>query len=323
MKSFWVYACSFVKSFFEYYRNVRHCRKIDYFHYKELVSVDFDPVKSFKSVLSYGNYRAISNIKGHRFNFLRDYLEHGLHFGETIDSVLGMGYINRPFIRNVYTFSAVRKKTIEHACQELGIKNRKVYAVGPYIKAVNNFYSIDQLSRIKNKYGRILLVYPVHSTRDNAKDYDIVEFIEKINEIKSHFQSVFVCMYWQDIYSYPQYIDAYLKQGFIIVSNGHSSDPMFLSRQKDLIMLSDMMMTNSVGTHIGYSICLDRPVYMVGSPFDKNGKPLFVDGFVEESQMFFDVFKDFDFEIKDKQIQLIEKYWGRWKENQIIKCGTE
>lgn len=311
-----MYILSFVKSLFIYLRNVRRCRNIDYFHYDDLVSNDFDPVKSFKSVLSYGNYRAISKITGHRFNFLRDYLEHGLNFGQTAESVFGMGYLDRPFIRNIYTLSDVRKQAIEQACLKRGLKKRKIFAVGPYIKAINNFHNASALEEIKRMYGKILLVYPVHSTRSHTIDYDLDAFMAKIEEIRSHFQNVFVCMYWQDIYNYPQYINYYSKHGFIIVSNGHSSDPMFLSRQKDLIMLSDMMITNSVGTHIGYSICLDKPVYMVGSPFDKEGKPQFVDGFIEESQMFFDAFKKFNFNITDHQRKLVETYWGKWNNEQ-------
>ena len=47
----------------------------------------------------------------------------------------------------------------------------------------------------------------------------------------------------------------YRNKGYRIVSSGTRNDPYFLNRQRDLMELADMTISNNIGTHIGYSIC--------------------------------------------------------------------
>ena len=238
----------FIVSFFKYIYYNSKCKSLDYFHFKELLKKDYDPPKFFKSVTFYGNYKAVSNLLNKHFSFLTEYLEHGVCFINTPESARLLGYLDRIFIKTIYTYGPVRKKLIEEYLQLKNLK-RTVIAVGPYIKGAANFYSPDKLSEIKSKYGKILLAYPQHSIENVNVSYDSFELIREINKRRSDFDNVFICLYWKDILLHPEYVERYESEGYVVVTNGHRSDPKFLSRQKDLIELSDMMITNGLGTH--------------------------------------------------------------------------
>lgn len=313
------YIYEFVKSIPPYVKNVRRCRNLNIFDYEELSSVEFDPIKSFRSVLNYGNYRAVANFKGRPFNFIRDYVEHGFNALTEPQYVRGLGHLERPGIRRVYTFGAYRRSAIENCLKADGVKHRKVYEMGPYILWADNQLSEKERATIKEKYGKILLVFPVHSFKEYTAEYGIESVIEEINSHKEDFQTVFVCMYWRDILSHPEVIERYKKEGYIIVSNGCAADPMFLSRQKDMIMLSDMVLANGIGTHIGYAIALDKPVYMLRPQYsyiDKSGKNHIESARPKQTEdverMFFETFKNYDFSITQHQKDFIKTYFGEW-----------
>lgn len=256
-------------------------------------------------------------VTGKRFNLITDYLEHGLCFTETIESARTMGYVNRPLIKNIYTFGNRRKEVIEGYLKRNGLKGRKVNAIGPYILGASNFYDKDKLDEIKSKYGKILLVYPCHSFENNNVSYDADYLIEEIGKIRDGFDSVFLCLYWKDIKQSPELVELYKKAGFYIVCNGHRSDPYFLSRQKDLIQLSDLMLTNGIGTHIGYSVCMKKPVWFVKQPMhyvdDKKKSVEIHKSVIEAEDRIQKAFGDFSFEITKEQVELVEEYWGTWK----------
>ena len=49
----------------------------------------------------------------------------------------------------------------------------------------------------------------------------------------------------------------------MVVTAGYIMDPLFLSRLKSIIQLSDLTMSNNVGTHLGYCIYLNKPHWIV------------------------------------------------------------
>ena len=115
---------------------------------------------------------------------------------------------------------------------------------------------------------------------------------------------------------HPEYVEKYKSEGFVVVSNGHRSDPQFLSRQKDLIELSDMMMTNGLGTHIGYSICMNKPVYFYKQKIQlkaDDGKSISDSNILNETEAeFVSIFDKFAFEITEEQKSLVKYYWGNF-----------
>lgn len=310
----------FLYTTINYFYYNRKVKKIDYFDYKNLVYPNHKVPYGFGSVLIYGNWKAIARLKGSRFNFIRDYLEHGLSFFEDYHAVPAIGYVDRKTIKNVYTYSERRKAIIEQYLKSQNLQ-KNVIAVGPYIKGADFFHSESDLKKIKEKYGKILLVFPVHSMEGATAQYSVQDFIEKIVEMQNQFDSVFICVYWKDLETYPEFIDLCKQNNFIIVCNGHRSDPMFINRQKDLIYLSDMIMTNGIGSYIGYGICMNKPVFfynqeteyhLINNPYDhlveKNKSYL-----EEQKSNFISLFGDPSFEITQKQISFIQELWGKWK----------
>jgi hypothetical protein len=289
------------------------CKKVDFFDYERLVRYDFTPPKFFNSVFLYGNYKAVATAQNKHFNFLTDYLEHGVCFINTVESARLLGYVDRRFIKNIYTYGPIRKKIIEQYLKQYNLE-RNIIEVGPYILGAQHFYTPSQLATLKKTYGKILLVYPQHSIESRVVHYELDDIIREIHARKGNFDSVFICLYWKDILIHPEYVQKYLSEGFIVVSNGHRSDPQFLSRQKDLIHLSNMMMTNGLGTHIGYSICMNKPVYFYKQTLQLEHIATNTNNTENELQLieseFYTAFSEFSFNISEEQKNLVRQYWG-------------
>jgi hypothetical protein len=83
-------------------------------------------------------------------------------------------------------------------------------------------------------------------------------------------------------------------------------------------------MSNSIGTHIGYSICMDKPHYLFYQPIgynfcnnlsDKN-KEFQLCEIMEKQTLsleFAEIFGAFSWNITQKQINICKKYWGEFK----------
>ena len=311
-----------VKSFFEliysiviynYYKN--KYKKTDYFDYKKLINTNFIEPRGFNAVCHYGNYKAVKKLTGKRFNFITDYLEHGASISSDPETIKGQGYYNRPTIRRIYAMSEFNVAVYNECIKNEKLKSKAI-AVGPYIQGADFFYSKSKLDEIKNKYGHILLVFPQHSCETMKAEYDIDNFIKTIQYYKKehNFDSVFVCIYWADILMGRD--EKYLQNGFVVVSAGYRSDPRFLSRLKDIIYLSDNTITNSLGTYIGYAISMGKPIFLYNQTVQYyiNGEKLILSLSLEkETQKFYDTFNVFTTTITPEQYQLIEKYWGKWK----------
>lgn len=305
-------AFQFVPSVVKYYRENRRLSCVDFFNYSELIKGGFNLPPFFNSVLLYGNNKAIESITKRKFSLLRDYVEHGVCFYDTPESTMLMGYADRMGIQNIYTFGTHRKALIEEYLQSRGLR-KNVIAVGPYIIGASNFHTEQELQAIKQKYGKILLVYPSHSINAVQAEYDEQSLISEIGSHVMDFDSVFICLYWKDILNTGR-LQKYRNSGYTIVCNGLGSDPFFLSRQKDIIMLSDMVMTNGLGTHIGYAVSLGKPVYFFHQNkqiSDENGNLISVNKNYEHVEEHFKkVFSRYSFDITYEQQCLVEKYWG-------------
>lgn len=304
----------FIPSIIKYRRETRRLSNVDYFDYEELLRGEYVTPMFFNAVCAYGNYKAVENLIHRKFHFLSDYIEHGVCFYDTPESTMLMGYATRTGIKNIYTYSQHRKGFIDKYLKSKGLV-RNVQAIGPYILGTDNFHTKEVLKSIKEQYGRILLVFPSHSMDTLLAQYDIANLIEEINNRKKDFDNVFVCLHWRDIQN-KERLAKYKNSGFTIVSNGLGSDPHFLSRQKDIIMLSDMVMTNGLGTHIGYAVCLQKPVYFFEQTkynTDGNGNLLESNVTINKTeQLFINAFQHYSFEITPEQVELVRKFWGTW-----------
>lgn len=218
----------------------------------------------------------------------------------------------------IYTLSEDRKIFLE------GIfPNKKIYAMGPYIQYVKSYFCDSKIKEIKEKLGKTLLIFHVHSTHHVDYDYDVQKFMEHIESIKNehNFNTIMVCMYWKDILRGNHY--EFEKKGYTICTAGHLYDPNFLLRLKSIILLADMTMSNSLGTHIGYCVCLNKPHYYFKQKLDRMDKEedhekSDVDSLgyylLDKCKKCFGTYKEF---LTKEDIKFVEEYWGKWEKNKL------
>lgn len=138
--------------------------------------------------------------------------------------------------------------------------NKAIFSIGPIIQYAQNILSEEEFKKIKDKLGRNLLVMPAHSTHWINATYNVDKFCFIIDNIGKDFDTINICLGWNDVLL--GYAEKYIENGFNCVTAGHMYDSLFLSRLKKYILLSDLVLTNDMGSHIGYSIMFDKPVYM-------------------------------------------------------------
>lgn len=172
-------------------------------------------------------------------------VEHGLYLGEYVEKEsLGKA------IKGTITFSKIRQKYLEK-------KNvNKIITIGPYIHYAENYYTEGKRRKIKKELGRVLLTFPPHSTKNVQATYNTEIFIKRLRDMSRDYDTTMVCMFYKDILSGAY--KPYEKAGFKIVTSGNIYDYNFLSRQKEIIGLSDYTVSASVGTHIGYCLYMGK-----------------------------------------------------------------
>lgn len=158
------------------------------------------------------------------------------------------------------------QKTLRACCLTFGTFRKSIlqkfyktpiFCIGPYIHYANDYYSMEQFNKKKKELGKNLLVFPTHGTDDASITYNQSNFVDKIIELRKDFDSVSVCIFWWNI---DDPIVKVLKNiGCHIVSAGYREDKHFLSRLKTIIKLSDFIIGDSIGTHVGYCLYLNKP----------------------------------------------------------------
>lgn len=237
-------------------------------------------------------------------------IEHGIYFGSYFNEY----EVNESGLPVVLTMSKNRKNHINQ------ISNKSVLCVGPYIVYSKSCFKEDSLLELKKKFGRTLLVFPVHSTESVKANYEIRGFANEINRIKNlyNYKTVLVCMYFTDILSNSHKL--YEDYGFQVVTAGYRENKYFLDRLRTFIDVSDMTMSNAVGTHVGYAVSLNKSHYIFSQDCGYAGKSgidnsvvlaetLYDDNALEKNEVK-KAFLDFSEVITKEQTDVVEKYWG-------------
>jgi len=237
----------------QFKKEVENRAKLDLFEYKQIAQ----PLpKCYYELCTDNNCFGIGwSIRHYTGQLKRKYInalsEHGYFFGSYVqpkEKII--------FEKRILTFSDVRKKYIEDA-----VSGKDVYPIGPYIHYAPQYYDEERLFREKEKLGRVLLVFFSHSSTGVSVSFDVDFLVDKINSIRNRFDTVVVSLFWSDIN--PTIENRLLKEGYRIFSSGHRYDYYFLSRQKTMITLADMTMSNAIGTHIAYCCYLGKPHWVV------------------------------------------------------------
>lgn len=302
----------------KYLNEVKRRKKYNIFDYKNIVkNFRFNPGEMLGYNQSYGHIKAIKKYLNMPLNYkLKANIEHGPY----IDDIVVKKEIGQ---NQIFVFSNNRKEFLKKHYPE-----KQIYAIGPYIQYIKPIYNYGKIKKIKNKLGKTLIVFPTHSTYTTNVKYNKGALINEIERIryKYNYKTVIICMYSFDILNGE---DKFFKKlGYKIVSAGNASDFNFLDRLKFILLLGDMTMVNDFTTGLGYSLCLNRPVYF----FYTDTQDYFLQ--IDQSEYYISpkysninyvrnelkkYFSNYNEKITQKQIEFVEKYWGKWNRRRVRK----
>jgi len=143
------------------------------------------------------------------------------------------------------------------------VPDRRAHPLGPYIHYAEPLLDPAGLAAEKKRLGRSLLVFPAHSSLYVRFSYDQQDFFRRIEELGREFDSIRVCLYFQDVLD--RSVDQYFERGYECVSAGHMFDPLFLPRLRTIIEGSSACLSNSWGTYLGYAVWMGKPFQLVDS----------------------------------------------------------
>ena len=127
-----------------------------------------------------------------------------------------------------------------------------VFCVGPYIQYAKPFYEENKIKEEKQKNGKTLLVFPMHSTDTSELSVEVDNYRKYLRKKQGEFDTILINSFWWNIND--PLTEALRSDGYKIVSAGIRDDVMFMSRLKTLIQLSDLVVGDSIGTHVGYCV---------------------------------------------------------------------
>lgn len=226
----------------------------------------------------------------------------------------------------IYVSSNERKKFLQKH-----LPSKKIVSVGLYIKYAERIISDIEFSKIKKELGKVLLVFPYHSTGGFSCKFEPVILLSEIQKYESDFDNILVCMYWHDVVEQNEEI--FKKNGYKIVTAGNIYDYYFTSRLRTIIELSDMTMSNAIGTHIAYCTCLNKPHYLVREKLcGKLSEGETVDDSLDYlkkiehlslvpvdagrsrriRELIYEAFGRYKTDISKTQKELVRKYYGEW-----------
>lgn len=282
----------------------------------ELLSRNIDAPynENLKGELGFSRYRMDNLLKdyaGLSKDFtIHAFFEHGILFTDYCGGAFRAHEYLPSVVASNYRVSVLEKQENYNGA----------YAIGPYIHYAEPLLSKEQIKEEKERLGRNLLVFPSHSVDEASAKFDFNEFCSKIDKIAKDFDSVRMCLYYRDI-QLKNHIP-YLKKGFEVVTAGHLHDTNFLSRQKSIILTSDVTMANDIGTHLGYSIYLNKPHFLLKQniryDFKSNDLPeartiskaFEIKNKHENVKKIEELFSSYGDKISKEQYDLISYLWG-------------
>jgi hypothetical protein len=196
------------------------------------------------------------------------FIEHGYYFGSYVSK--------NTFLHNnktVMTFGKSREDKLIN-----NNPSAKIIKIGPYIHYAKSILKTSEVHLQKKKYGKSMLVFIDHSTKDLQLYHNDEKLIKQIkNLVNSHnIKTVLICLYWKDIKMGIH--KNYEKAGFKIVCSGYRDDIFFLARLRSLIEISDLTASNSVGTHVPYCLTLEKPHILIDDSKIGNVKDIYTKG---------------------------------------------
>lgn len=254
----------------------------------------------------YGTSNIFKNYSGYK-GVITANIEHGVYFdADTFE-------LERYNLPCVITLGSNRYKDL------LSLTDKPVFTVGPYIRYLKDVESKYQLKELKKELGRVALVFPAHGIENIDVEYSFENFISFIERIKREqkIETVLISLYFRDV---NKFASKYENLGYKVVCSGHRNDLDFLYRQYAYFSLADMVVTNGVGTHIGYAMALEKPISFYDQKVVKTASVgssaeealTYSDKKLEEQNMriITEAFKGINTTITEEQRKIVTEYWG-------------
>ena len=252
-------------------------------------------IRDVLSIIPDNNFYSISTIlQKLKISIDEVYCEHGLYFGNYFPEKLKNGWI-----KNVVTFSEFRGEIIRS-------NKKNPILIGPYIhyvEPINEHYFDDDY----------FLVMITHSAKGvNLKEnYNLENYISSL-ENKFGVKSLLL-IHPNDLSIVDDYNLNYTTCGFM-------EDRYFLNRLKRLILDSKFVVTDFIGTHIGYITLLNKKIFSIKRTFISSGSKKDLEkefGSRTLSQLYLNQISKLENEMKHGEFveselfkELVSDYWG-------------
>lgn len=190
---------------------------------------------------------------------------------------------------------------------------KNVFKIGNFLHYAPHFYSKEKIASEKKRLGKNILLFPGHSLKELVQKYKNDYFIKNVKKVAKNFDTVRVCLYWIDIQQ--GLYKFYQELGFECVTAGHILDPNFVPRLKSLIEIANLTISNDAGTHIGFSVYMNKP-HIVFHKFpklqtSKQRKEQISDLWSSKPYLqTLEAFSEVRFNITKKQHDIIHRYFG-------------
>lgn len=228
-------------------------------------------------------------------------IEHGVYFGSE----------KTEYADNALTYCNQNTLSMEYIHN---INPLKMYfTVGPYIHYASKYYSDEKELELKKKLGRVLLVFPSHTSEwtsdlECKKEKNFLDII--YTKYKKYFDTILVCTYWYNVND--SILSGFEERGSKIVAAGFRGDRHFIRRLKTIISVADAVVGDDIGTNIGFSIYMNKPFFLeCEAPRFRDA--VFEKNFNDFKEAFYSSTLSFSDAQKKLQMHLYEKFWGNSK----------
>lgn len=221
-------------------------RKLDKVEYQKRVNRQtFIPSNSY-----YGHEYWLKRYSNY-YEDIYGLIEHGLYFGEDESKV---GFKTEWEIGNIITYGDYRAQLLRRLYPNFNIET-----IGPRIHYAD--IDMDYYNELKSKIDvtkKTMTIFPAHSLAGEQAYYAIDKLISNVKEISDSLgiTNLLISLHPADLIHGLQ--SEFEKRNLVVVSSG-TDEYSFLPRQKAIYKISDLTYSNSLGTHIGYSIYMRTP----------------------------------------------------------------
>lgn len=281
----------------------------------KLISYTIKKSSEYRIDNIFDNDRFSNSIKIKEFCGYNDinysHMEHSLYVGSSV---------SLEHIDSIYPTCMVFGSYRYNACRTR--ITRPIFKIGPYINYSEDYIHEFWNEMITSIFGKVLLVMPGHTSNKSTYSEGVIKsLIDYIDNIKRKYDTIILAGFHDDIHKGN--CKLYQDEGWIVVSSGHVNNEFFYNRLKTIINLSDYVISNKVGTHIGYCAFLNKPITLFknsntkitfdSSVKDDKNKENFnnIDiNFRREEEVFYELFKGYNKEITSNQYNVCNIYYG-------------